>query len=83
MSRYVRIVCQTRDVIKKPYEAVEGDLRGLETALKQLRSGKSNATKPVTRIPDMSDLKICQDEKIGMKPSVINFGIFRPSMYSL
>lgn len=40
-----------------PHEVVEGGLRGLETALKTLRGGKSSAVKFVIRIPDTPNLK--------------------------
>ncbi|KAE9370700.1 GroES-like protein [Stipitochalara longipes BDJ] len=40
-----------------PFEIVDGGLRGLETALKKLREGKSSATKFVIRFSDTPDMK--------------------------
>jgi hypothetical protein len=39
-----------------PFEVVDEGLRGLETALKKLKEGKSSATKFVIRISDTPDL---------------------------
>jgi NADPH:quinone reductase len=40
-----------------PYEVVEGGLRGVGTALKRLRVGRSSATKSVVRIQNTPNLK--------------------------
>ena len=51
-SRLIGRWLQEKRLKIHPHKVVEGGLRGLETALKTLRSGQSSAVKFVIRIPD-------------------------------